>query len=331
MALLNPAATLPTSSQDALEIFDERYIAALALAAAQPSGWVAELGEVHSTPQLTTRYPMARLALKYEETKNQGGRFRTIGEKDVELTVAEYDDGVEIELLKLLTNSFSARRWESAPEEMVRSEMQFRLKIIADALHANTELCGWDGLTLFNDAHFANGRNSEAGTFDNLQASAKDCADLTNIEAECTFMAEVKDENGHELGVRADTIAVPRQKFQKLANLLKQDFVPSAAGTATMTNPYSGGALNIVEMTKAGDNDANDWYLLDSKLIARGLVPWTLAKLEIPMPGFDALSLRRYDESSEKFRDTGKIAVSSHIYYGFKFLFPHAIRKIAGA
>lgn len=329
MALLNPADTLPQSSQDALEIFDERYIAAHA--AAEPSSWVSELGEVHTTPQLTTRYPMALLSLKYEETKNQGGRFRTLGEKDVELTVAEYDDGVEIELIKLLTNTFSARRWATAPEDMVRSEKQFRLQLIADALHANTELCGWDGLALFHDAHFANGKDASKGTFDNLQASAKDCANLTNIEAEATFMAEVLDENGHELGVRPDTIAVPRQKYQSLANLLKQDFVPSAAGTATMRNPYNGGVLNIVELTKAGDNDANDWYLLDSKLIARGVVPWTLAQLSIPTPGFDALSLRRFDESSDRFKNTGKIAVSSHIFYGFRFLYPHAIRKIAGA
>jgi hypothetical protein len=116
-----------------------------------------------------------------------------------------------------------------------------------------------------------------------------------------------------------------------LANLLKQDFVPSAAGTATMRNPYNGGVLNIVELTKVGDNDANDWYLLDSKLIAGGVVPWTVAKLALSAPGFDSLSLRRFDESSDHFKKTGKIAVSSHIFYGFKFLVPHAIRKIAGA
>ena len=329
MAQLNPADTLPASSAQALEIFDERYIAALAVA--QPSSWVDELGESHSTPSMTTHYPMSLLSMKYVETIAGEGRFRTLGERDCELSVVEYDDGVEVELVKLLTNSFAARKWAMAPMRMLQAEQMFKLKLIADALHANTALCGWDDLALFHDAHLANGRNSDAGTFDNLQASAKDVVSLTNIEAECTLMAEVKDENGDALGVRPDTIAVPRQKFQGLANLLKQDFVPNSGGTATMRNPYGGGVFNVIELDKAGDNDANDWYLLDSKLIARGVVPWTVAKLSLPSPGFDSLSLRRFDENSDHFKKTSKIAVSSHIYYGYKFLFPHAIRKIVGA
>ena len=77
--------------------------------------------------------------------------------------------------------------------------------------------------------------------------------------------------------------------------------------------------------------DANDWYLFDEKLIAKGAVPWTLAKLAIPVAGFDSLSLRRFDENSDHFKRTGKIAVSSHVYYGLLPLYPHAIRKVAGA
>jgi hypothetical protein len=45
MAQLNPATTLPASSQDALEIFDERYLAASQALLAQPQTWVGELGE----------------------------------------------------------------------------------------------------------------------------------------------------------------------------------------------------------------------------------------------------------------------------------------------
>jgi len=329
MAQLNPADTLPEGSAQALEIFDERYLAALMVA--QPSTWVDELGESHSTPSMTTHYPMSLLSLKYQETVAGEGRFRQLGEKDCELTVVEYDDGVEIELIKLLTNAFAARKWSMAPERMLQAEQQFKLKLIADALHANTALCGWDDLALFHATHLANGKDASNGTFSNIQGSTKNCADLSDIEEEITLMVEVKDENGDALGVRPDTIGVPRQKFQKLANLLKQDFVPSAAGTATMRNPYNGGVLNIVELTKVGDNDANDWYLLDSKLIAAGVVPWTVAKLALSAPGFDSLSLRRFDENSDHFKKTGKIAVSSHIFYGYKFLFPHAIRKIAGA
>lgn len=327
MAQLNPAVTLPQSSQDALQIFDERYNAAQLLA--QPATWVEELGEVHSTPALSTRYPMSVLSLKYAETIAQEGRFKTIGEKDVELTVVEYDDGVEIDLVKLLTNTFSAKRWADAAAAMVQAEMLFKVKLISAALVANSQTCGWDDLTLFNDAHLCNPKDANSATFDNLQASAKDCASLDNLEAEITLMAEVLDVNGDPLGVMPDTIGVPRQKFQKMKNLLKQDFVATSAGTATMRNPYNDGSLTVVRMDQLTDN--NDWYLADSKLIAKGVVPWTVAKLALQAPGFDALSLRRFDENSDHFKKTGRIAVSSHIYYGSKFLFPHAIRKVAGA
>lgn len=331
MALLNPATTLPSSSQDALEIFDERYIAAVGVV--QPQTWVDELGEVHTTPALSTKYPLASLALKFQETKAFEGRFKTIGEREVELTVAEFDEGVEIDLLKLLTNTFSAQLWNQAPARLLKAEQMFKLKLIADALVANTATCGWDGLALFHDTHFANGVDATNGTFDNLQATTKDVADLSVLEAEITLMAEVLDEQGDPLGVVPDTIVVPRQKGQKLKNLLKQDFVPSAAapvaGVTTMRNPYNGADLNVVVANQLTDN--NDWYLIDSKLVAAGLVPWTVAKLALQQPGFDALCLRRWDENSDQFKKTGKIAVSQHIYYGSKFLFPHAIRKIAGA
>lgn len=327
MALLNPKTLLPQSSQDALQIFDERYLAALGVA--QPQTWVGELGEDTTVNALSTRYPMSILSLKFAETKTQSGRFKTIGEKDVELNVAEFDEGVEIELLKLLTNTFSAKKWEDAPGRFIQAEQIFKLRTIAAALEANSDLCGWDGLALFHAAHLANFARSGVGTFGNIQGTPKDVVDLANIEAEITAGFEVLDENGDRLGVQYDTIAVPPQKWQKLANLLKQDFVATPAGTATMRNPYNDGSLNVVRLDQA--TDVNDWYLADSNIIAAGAPPWVIAKLALQNPGFDSLSLRRWDENSDHFKKTGKIAVSQHIYYGSKFLFPHGVRKVAGA
>jgi hypothetical protein len=327
MATLPTHDTLPASSQDALEMFDERYLAVRLLQ--QPSMWCETLGEIINTPSTSTKYPMAFLALKYLETIAAEGRFRTIGEKDCELEVVEYDDGVEIELLKLLTNTFSARRWLDAPAGMVQAERVFRCKSLATMLVSNTATCGWDDLALFHDSHKANPKDPSVGTFDNLQASTKDVVSLDNIAAEIALMQLVKDENGDKLGVSPDAIGVPTEKFHKLQNLLKQDFVPSTAGTATMRNPYGSGELTIVHMPEL--TDADDWYLFDTKLIAKGVTPWVGAKLQLDRPGFDSLGFRRFGEESDRFKLTGKIAVSSHIWWGFKFLYPHAIRKVAGA
>lgn len=325
MALLNPATTLPTSSRDAQELFDERYNATQILA--KPQTWVDELGESLTTPALETKYPMSMLALKFREAKTLEGGFEVIGEKDCDLTVAEYQAGVEIELAKLMTNTFSARRWVEAAATMVLAEQQFKLKMIADALVANAAgACGWDDLSLFNDSHLCNPKDSTSSTFDNLQASAKNCVDLANIEAEITAMAEVLDVNGDPLGVTATHIAVPRQKFQGLKNLLKQDFVPSAAGTATMRNPYNDAGLTVVCIDQLTDN--NDWYLFDMNLIAKGAPPWVIARFE---PGGE-YGIRHWDMSnSDACRRKSTVAVSNHILYGYKFLFPHAIRKVAGA
>lgn len=327
MAYLNPADTLPTSSRDALELFDERFNAAQIQQAEQPD-WVSAYGESSSTPALETRYPMSILNLKFQATKTQEGRFRTIGEKDTILTVSEFDDGVEVELLKLLTNSFVAKRWSDAPGLMVKAERSFVLKMVAAMIEAN-ETCGWDDLALFHDAHLANPVNkSVTATFDNLQSSAKNVVDLANIEAEITAMLEVLDINGDTLGVMPDTIFVPRQKWQGLKNLLKQDFVPNAAGTATMRNPYNDAGMTVVPIHQF--TDANDWYLADSAMISAGVVPWIVSKLALG-GNFSALENRYWDESSDRFKSTGCIAVSRHIWYGKKPLYPHALRKIVGA
>ena len=327
MASITVHDTLPASSQDALEMFDERYLA-LSMKA-MPTTWADQLGEVHMTASTSTKYPMAFLALKYLETIDEGGRFRTIGEKDCELQVVQYDDGVELELVKLLTNSFSARRWMDAPAGLLQAEAFLKSKTLAGMLEANTATCGWDDLALFHDSHLANPKGDTSVTFDNNQATAKDPANVDNIAAEVALMMAVKDENGDKLGVKPTALGLPTEKFHATANLLKQDIIANTGGTATIRNPYADGTLKLVHMPEL--TDANDWYLFDENLIAKGAVPWVVAKLDLARPGFDALGLRRYGEDSDRFKNTGKIAVSSRLFYGFKFLYPHAIRKVAGA
>jgi hypothetical protein len=331
MALLNPATTLPTSSRDAQEIYDERMNAAQLLAV--PQTWVSEQGEDYGTPALETKYPMSILGLKFTEAKGESN-FRTIGEKECTLTVAEYKEGVEVELLKLMTNSFVAKRWADTPALMVQAEQIFKLKMIATALVANTETCGWDDLALFHDSHLCNPKDPNSSTFDNLQATTKVVEDMADLEEEITLMAEVLDINGDPLGVMPTHIGVPRQKFQKLKNVLKQDFIPSTftpgAGTATMRNPYNDGSLTVVRMDQL--TDENDFYLFDMNLIPKGVAPWIVAKLALQAAGFDQLGVRHWNmENSDSCRAKSSIAVSHHVHYGFKFLYPHAIRKVLGA
>ncbi len=140
------------------------------------------------------------------------------------------------------------------------------------------------------------------------------------------FSSSVRDENGELMDVSADTIIVPAAKYEPLMLKLAQALVlgtPSA--TAPATNPFLG-RFNVIKVTEL--TDADDWYLVDSKLLrSQGLPLFVAAKYR---PSAD-LGLRVFDETSDYFKNTGKIKISSHIWHGFGMVFPHAIRKVTGA
>ena len=99
----------------------------------------------------------------------------------------------------------------------------------------------------------------------------------------------------------------------------------TAAGT--VENPYKN-RFNIVpvkEFSIASGTSA-DWYLVDSKLVKSGMAPWISMRQTVP----GSLALRVFDESSDFFKNTGKIKMSSHIWYGFALALPHAIRRVKG-
>jgi hypothetical protein len=310
---------LPTNSQDAIREFDDRYLALLT--AEPPKTWLDEIGEFVPTKSPLIRFPVGLMTTKYVETRD-GNRDRGLDDRYFELKVVEYDAGYEAKLLDLTTNTYAWRKWKDIPQRFLIGEARHRARAAAALLEGGTVTVGEDGVPFFSALHPTNGGDT---LFSNYQPVAKDVLSIANITAEMTAMqGAVLDENGDKIVVEPDTIMVPTPKYMGLANMISQQFVPNAAGTATMNNPYFNG-LKILHNPDLTDPD--DWYLIDSKLLATGLKPIVVAKLE---PGED-LSLRRFDESSDHFKSTGRIKISSHIWYGFGLAFPHAIRRIAGA
>lgn len=159
---------------------------------------------------------------------------------------------------------------------------------------------------------------------------------IDNLTTEIVNMqTAVPDENGILLDVDPDTIVVPADYYQPLLNGLNNTRLAAIVtnGTsndvaaAAIENIYKG-KFNVVkakEFTLANNSTA-DWYLVDSKLIKEGVAPWVIMRQTVPQ----SLALRWYDESTDFFRDTGHIKVSSHIWYGFGLALPHAIRRIKG-
>lgn len=315
MAQLFIHEQLPASTQEAILEFNEKYLTLIS--AAPPSSWadrfVVDVGAPH------VKFPLALMSTKFVETREKSSRFRTMLDKEIDLSVVEYDAGFEVKKLDLLTKVFAYRNWSNVPARLQLGEQRHIAKALATLLEGGTTTTTeWDDLAFFHAAHLTNPGVSDA-TFSNFQAAAKDAASIANIQAEMTLMRMVTDENGDKLQVEPTEIWLPTQKFQSTSDLLNQEHLATGE-----SNPIRGKLkpVHIPELT-----DANDWYLVDPNLMASGLDPLVLARYR---PSED-LGLRFWDESSDFFKDTGKIKTSLHIWNGGALIFPHAIRRITGA
>jgi hypothetical protein len=163
---------------------------------------------------------------------------------------------------------------------------------------------------------------------------------IDNIQNEVTAMQnQVPDENGQLLGADPDTIFCPNDYAEPLrvglANARMLEFVTDGAvsadhpiAAAAVDNVYKGRfkVVPLKEVTQKSGSTA-DWYLADSKLINKmGIMPWVMMRQTVPA----SLALRVWDESSDYFKDTGRLKLSSHIWYGFGLALPFAIRRIKG-
>lgn len=327
-------STLPTTSQAAIREFDDRYLASIG--AVQPPTW-ADLGALIPTPSPMTTFPIGSLALKYQQTEGEE-RFKTLREKSLDMKVEKFDVGVEADALLLATNAYSYQNWLQGPARMLIAEARRRNRAVVTLLEAGHSTVwgaslanpnGIDGVNFFSATHLSDFNDSGSTTWSNYQSSGTAWS-ITNLKAEITNMQGVLDENGEKLGVEPDTILAPTALYEGAKFDLAQALMLGAASSATsnggVTNPYVG-RFNIVHVPEF--TDANDWYLVDSKLLASsGLPPWISLRYTPPNP---ALELKHWDESSDFFKETNRIKVSSSIWRADALGFPHAIRKITGA
>lgn len=315
MASLFVNETLPTTSEEAIRQFNEKYL--MLLSAAPPSDWAQRFVMGVGSPRTT--FPMSLMATKFNETKEASGRFKGMEEKSFDLKVVEFDAGYEAKLLDLTTNVFAYKNWSNVPSRFVLAEQRHVASQLATLLEAGAStLSPFDDVNFFATTHKANPSHGTA-TWSNYQGTPA-AASLANIEIEMIAMqGAVLDENGDKMQVRPNEIWLPTATYQSVANDLNQAFLASGE-----SNPLTGQLkpVHVPELT-----DADDWFLVDTDLMGRGFDPLLAANYR---PA-DSLGLRSYDESSDFFKDTGKIKMSAHIWHGFKLVYPHAIRLIKGA
>lgn len=322
---------LPTTSQAAIRIFEQRYLDGTQLPP-DPT-WATELGEVDTSlasPYVT--YPMSLLSLKFKESKGEN-RFEGPGEQSFDLKPVEFDEGIRMPLAQIQTSVFAQRKWVRGPELLRAAEARHVAQNIADNVIDANPACGWDKLSLFNAAHLVNPRRPDLGTFSNLQNVATAVDNVDNIAAEIeTMMGQVKDENGSRLVTDSSGIAlvVPYTKYEAVKNLMKQDLIVKAINAnsaGTQRNPYQGVIEVVYAPQWSGGATTKDWLIIDKNLVQSEMPPWLAGKWS---PG-GALELRVFDEASDFFKNTGDIAISNHIWWGFGAVFPHAVRYVTGA
>ena len=319
---------LPTTSAEAIREFDDRYIAGIS--AAPVPTWSNEFGEVSSTNTPHTTFPISALGLKYQRTTGEN-RFKSLSEAAFDLKVEEFDEGIEESMIRLSTNTFAARKWADGPSRLLNAEQRLVSRTLALLIEAGeTTDSLWENpdgsVEFFDAAHPANFADASKGTWSNLAAGATDVLSVANIQTQVTAMqVQVLDEQGEKIPANPTVILVPTEKYEPLRNLLAGSRILNDDGTNTIAvDNYYQGKFTVIHVPEF--TDANDWYLVDAAMLSMMLPPW-IALRYVPA---DSLGLRRYDESSDFFKDTGNIKVSSHVWWGFSLAFPHAIRKVPG-
>jgi hypothetical protein len=359
---------LPTTSAAAIREFNDRYLAAIG--ASKPTGWADTLGELVPTDRPMVTFPVSQLRTLYQKSTGENRFKKLLEKSfDVKTQEFDdgYEAKLTDLFLEVFAYRNWQRAPERL---VLAEEQHRHLQIaqILDGSgtrggavgSANdpggiSRLCV-DGVNFFATNHPANMVDSSvvspvtgAATWSNYQSSAKNVLGSTasgntgtflldNLQTEVINMQTgVLDENGLLFGADPDTIIVPPDYYEPLKNALANDrileFVSDAGGAtnamagAAVTNIYKGRfqVHSAKEFTTVSGSTA-DWYLVDSKMLKGGVEPWISLRQTMPQ----SLALRVYDESTDYFKDTGNIKLSSHIWYGFSLALPHAIRRIKG-
>lgn len=309
---------LPTTSEQAVRQFIERYLAVIS--AQSPGSWVDQFGDVVPLDAPRATFPISNLTTKFHETGDLFGCVWMMLEESFDLKVVEYDDGYEAKLTDLLYNSFAYRNWMRAPQLFRVAEERLMSQQIVALLEAGTSTASpWDSVNFFSASHLSDPTNASSTQWSNYSSGGTDMASIANLTTEITAMRGVLDQNGDKLGVEPTHILCPTGKFQGVSNVLSQNFINNGE-----SNPLVGklSAVHVPDLT-----DTNDCYLIDANLIAMGAAPWVVG---VHKPSA-SLGLRSFGEESDFFKTSGKVKMSAHIWHGYKLVFPHAIRKIVGA
>ncbi len=118
---------LPTTAQDYIRRFDERWIGQLE-ATPQDSEWVNLLAERVELDTPLVRFPLSSWSIRYVETRADN-RDQDFEDRYFDLRVVEFDAGVEEQLMRLNQYPHLRRQWDDAPARFKLEETEMEAEI----------------------------------------------------------------------------------------------------------------------------------------------------------------------------------------------------------
>lgn len=327
--MATPYNLVTRDAQLALTEFSNEFDAAMAVADPD-SLWAQMLGLSFTSTAIATRFPIPLSAAGYVKRRGDD-RLRSLYERTLGVKPETWVDGVEI--LKDILTAPDFVGWAGEPTRIATEGARQPNTLAAELLEANplTDLYREESsggatlstLHLFEAAnHLINVVEPAYGTFGNITTSSGGAIDAALVKGLKTKFSSRKGPNGKPMGLSFDTMIVPAAREQEALDFFQSDNLILAVtqGGANVggvpTNNRHKGTVNVIVAKEL--TNANRLYAMCAASAAK---PWIIQTSGSP----EEIT---YDESSDFYKNTGKVAKKYVLKMGIAAAIPQAIELV---
>lgn len=330
--LAAPYLQVSVDAKRALEVFSDEMREALALGQFMP--WAGQHGLLDSSGALKKTFPIPVSAAGYSEFKGDI-KFRSLFHRSMSMKSKEWHDGVEVPARELV--DFTS--WTEQPAAMAYEWMRHPNVLVMAMLEANPLLDFYrdpdsntaSARALFAHDHPANVFDSSIGTIDNdANTTVADILSGKFFDDAEEYFSTIKGPNGKFMGLSmtGGNCLVPPHRAALFKKALELDTIIRAVDTS---GGVGNASSNIAAVTQQNQwKNTVGWTKTDESTQSSifyavaapkpGLFPWVVLTDGSPEE-------RVWDESSEKYKDHGKVAIAYIGNANVAACLPHRIRR----
>ncbi len=317
---------LSAEAQRALEEFSTEFDAAF-VGVEPESQWGVRYGNANTNRfQKTWTIPVSAAGFR---RVSGDGVFRTLAHRAVSLVPELFEDGVEEEKRVIESPEFFG--WNQQPANIAVEARRQPNKLVAEMLEANQNLDFYadrkqrlaSTIPLFSDSHPVNVFDTSYGTFDNTGTDFSGTFNATLLREVQNYFRTLLQPNGEKFRLSAKKVLVPSERYQEIWEFLRTNLMlsPALVGGANTQESADNLYRGEVELVHCSElTDPNNIYFLDSDVSAPK--PWVVSTGGAP-------EMIVYDESSDYYKSTGRIAFKVKIEGGAAGCLPHSILRVS--